>query len=589
MNEPLADLGSARRALAAGEPLLAYDACATALESYPSHAGLRQLQALALARAGAADQALKILQSLHEEGARDEETLGLLARVHKDLWESSGSPAHLAGARQWYESAHCVSGGYWSAINAATLAAAAGELASARRYAAAAQAQCLQAMDKGGATQPWLLATLGEAALLLEGADAAGAWYARALAAGAGYGDRASMRRNARILLHALELDPAWLEQQLPGPAVGIFTAARGRALPGREPSASLAAAIGSQLQASDVRIGYASAGTLEELLFHESMLALGRETHVVLPEAAERFLARCVATGGEPLEARLRSVLQRANSVIVHSASATGELSELYNSWMVLGLARLRARQLEGRVHACAVADESESAPAAVADWRDFGQAVQVLARGATPEGVPAWRAQPALRSNITAARRLGSQRIVSMIFADAVGFSRLADDAVPAFVEHFLGKVAAVLDTQREQPLTRNTWGDGLYFSFSTLRAAGCFALELADALRAADWRVHGLPGELSLRIALHCGPAHEVVDPILRQRNYTGAHVSRAARLEPVTPPGNVYASEPFAALCECDGVREFVCEYVGRMPLAKKYGDYRAYRVRWSRRG
>jgi len=52
---------------------------------------------------------------------------------------------------------------------------------------------------------------------------------------------------------------------------------------------------------------------------------------------------------------------------------------------------------------------------------------------------------------------------------------------------------------------------------------------------------------------------------------------------ARLEPVTPPGAVFVTEPFAAILALEAGGEFTCRYVGRIPLAKKYGDYPMYRL------
>ena len=68
-----------------GEPLLAYDVVAEGLKVWPRETRLRQLMALALLRSGAVQQALEVLQKLVDEGNRDEETLGLLARAHKDF------------------------------------------------------------------------------------------------------------------------------------------------------------------------------------------------------------------------------------------------------------------------------------------------------------------------------------------------------------------------------------------------------------------------------------------------------------------------------------------------------------------------
>jgi len=40
---------------------------------------------------------------------------------------------------------------------------------------------------------------------------------------------------------------------------------------------------------------------------------------------------------------------------------------------------------------------------------------------------------------------------------------------------------------------------------------------------------------------------------------QRGYTGSHTNRAARIEPITPPGQVYASSAFAAVAAATGAR------------------------------
>ncbi len=99
--------------------------------------------------------------------------------------------------------------------------------------------------------------------------------------------------------------------------------------------------------------------------------------------------------------------------------------------------------------------------------------------------------------------------------------------------------------------------------------------------------DWEAKGLPATLALRIALHAGPVFGGIDPVTGHKNYTGTHVSRAARLEPKTPPGEVYASEGFAALVAVDQVHpqtEFACEYVKQLEWARHYGTFPTYVVR-----
>jgi class 3 adenylate cyclase len=95
---------------------------------------------------------------------------------------------------------------------------------------------------------------------------------------------------------------------------------------------------------------------------------------------------------------------------------------------------------------------------------------------------------------------------------------------------------------------------------------------------------WERHGLPSGLSLRIALHAAPVYEFTDPVTGKRSYSGTHVSRAARIEPITPPGQVYASEPFAAMAAAHRVTLFDFDYAGLTPMAKGYGTFPTYHVR-----
>jgi class 3 adenylate cyclase len=252
----------------------------------------------------------------------------------------------------------------------------------------------------------------------------------------------------------------------------------------------------------------------------------------------------------------------------------------------MLLGLASIRARQLHTDLVPVAVwngrsGDGPGGSASVVRDWRSLGLEPIIIdlpaQRGSSPVGVTA---RPTNASGSSAF----TSRVVSILFADAVGFSKLSEAEVPLFVEHFLGRIAAVSARYGHTILARNTWGDGLYFVFSESAAAGEFGLELARLVAGTDWIGHGLRTSLNLRIGLHAGPAYEFDDPITGSRTYGGTHVSRAARIEPITPPGQVYASESFAAVSAADGVKTFTCEYVGQTPLAKDYGTLPAYHVR-----
>jgi class 3 adenylate cyclase len=169
-----------------------------------------------------------------------------------------------------------------------------------------------------------------------------------------------------------------------------------------------------------------------------------------------------------------------------------------------------------------------------------------------------------------------------MAMLFGDAVNFSKLTEEQVPRFVQHFLAPIAELLRARYERAaVVRNTWGDGLYLVFDNVRDAGCCALEICQFVTRTRWASVGLPEGLNVRIALHAGPVFGCRDPVTGQNTYTGTHVSRAARLEPKTPPGQVYASEAFAALAALAKIDEFHCEYVKQIEWAKHYGTFPTY--------
>jgi class 3 adenylate cyclase len=168
--------------------------------------------------------------------------------------------------------------------------------------------------------------------------------------------------------------------------------------------------------------------------------------------------------------------------------------------------------------------------------------------------------------------------------MFGDFQGFSRLTDRQMLTFYEYVMRRVAEVLDKYGHDIVTRNTWGDGIFVVFSELGSAARCALEIQSALAELDFHLHGLPATLGLRLGLDAGAVFEIQDPILKSLSFTGSHINRTARLEPSTPPGEVYVTEAFAALFTLFEDRKLICEYVGMMQAAKNYGRLRTYLLR-----
>jgi class 3 adenylate cyclase len=131
--------------------------------------------------------------------------------------------------------------------------------------------------------------------------------------------------------------------------------------------------------------------------------------------------------------------------------------------------------------------------------------------------------------------------------------------------------------------KPLDSKTWGDGLYIVFESVENGAEFALRLQASMLAVDWKAAGLSETSQIRIALHAGPVFRGYDPIVKRDGFFGSSVTRTARIEPITAPGMVYASEAFAAVLTASGQRHYTLEYVGRLALAKGYGESRIYRL------
>jgi class 3 adenylate cyclase len=174
-------------------------------------------------------------------------------------------------------------------------------------------------------------------------------------------------------------------------------------------------------------------------------------------------------------------------------------------------------------------------------------------------------------------------------MLFGDFARFSELNDEQAVAFADCLLGAVAKVVRRHEEHLRWRNTWGDGLNVMLTGVVAAAALALDLQDAIAGIDLESHSLPRHLALRLGGHVGPVFPVYDPVLEADAFTGTHVNRTARIEPVTPPGEVYVTDAFAAALVLAGEDELTCDYVGHMAAAKGYGKLRMHRLRRTRRG
>jgi Adenylate and Guanylate cyclase catalytic domain len=586
-----------------GEQLAAFDLAERGLEQHPDDLWLKHRAVLALARAGATDEAARRLGEYGLADIADEDVAALRARIAKDVALASGGVRRrrLAGrAADLYGAIFARTGGYYPAINAATLRLLAGEAGLARELARVA----LERVAESGEESYYAAATEGEAHLLRGDEDAASEALERAAERhGGDYGALASTRRQLRLVCELVGADLQLLSV-LAGPAVvhfcGHLIAGEGQrgGFPA-ETVTSVTATISEQVKRHRAGFAYGSLAGGADILWAEALLDAGSELHVVLPFAHDEFIARSVAPAGPEWVLRFQRCVQAATSIryATDDAFLGDDVLFRYGSELAMGLALLRARYLDADARQLAVWDGEAAAGAAgtgldVATWRHAGHPVSVVAPGGEtvelgPDRSPHVAAQRS-RAEHPSADSDVHRVVCAMLFGDIKGFSKLTDEQLPRFATHILGAFAAVLDRHSEEVWHRNTWGDAVYVVLSGAPAAAACALDLQDAMATVDLQSRALPAHLALRLGGHLGPVFPTRDPVLQQLGFMGSHVSRTARIEPVTPPAAVYVTEPFAAALMLQGEHDFACDYVGHMPAAKDYGRLRMYRLRRTRR-
>ncbi len=588
-----------RRALSSGEFLMAYDAARDAVEQFhPDDIWLKQRVALALAQMGSSTRAQAVLLPLVEKGPPNRETLSILGRTYKDQWcATPGNEQYLRQSFDCYNRAFEIEPpDFYPGINAATVAFLLREPEKAKALAKRVLEIC-QAQPE----DYWRNATIAETLVILGDLDQAKQAYRDAVnAAGNNLHALSSTRKQARVLSRHLQGRPDLFDECFPIPKLVIFSGhmidAPDRRIPRfpLEKENEIRDLLVKQLDTMNAGIGFSSAACGSDILFLEAMLSRGGTVHIVLPWPADEFVKTSVDLDGKGTwNKRFENVISRAASVRVLGqlympGSAVGFE---YCNLTVNGLARLFARSLDLAVAPLAVWDGfvggAGGTGSFVRYWRSQRTPVKIIPIATQS---PSMLVDPQTsETEVTGdsddfemwVRAAGRQEIKAIMFADVVGYSKIPETAIPKYVAQFNQRVSKLIAGSSSSPINVNTWGDGLFFVFSSAEDAGRFGLDLRDLVVKTDWIELGLPTQLSIRIAVHAGPVYVNFDPVVRQMTFTGAHVSRAARIEPITHEGEVFASEEFAALAASDQSKGFTCDLVGTTALAKSYGLFRVY--------
>ncbi len=604
-------LAFARGAMRFGETRLALDLVSEGLAVHPESSGLLFQKAASFVQSGSAREARQILLGLAKRFPSTDYFL-LLAEAHREealkcgVETAEGRRHALDGAR-WYQDAHNRFGNQFQAgVSASVMLFLAGEKDQAQALAKNLLVSVQVDEPLTAATQD--LISQAEARLVLGDYQQAFDLYIQAASTEPALPLRqlASARRLARIILNVRGVDPDPLNAafNLP-PVLAVASGLEGlpRYFPADAPFLGPVCESFHRLlkDFKSVPICYLSIYSPVDLLLSEAALQSGAEVRLLLSGPPEACLAQWRELFGETWANRLERLLAQPVQQAATSRHYPDNLSVAgaFNNRVLAGSAAIRAQELHLDLMACPVHGVEKSAlslplrgflSAATRAGADIRTILIPLAMAPAAPETTAEKAISTLALNKDAEGfRVGQMDadIKAMLFADVVKFSTLSEGQIPAFVREFLGTISQQVAASKAPPVVVNTWGDALYLVFDEVVSAGRFALHILRTMQEIDWPARGLPSELSLRIALHAGPVFSVIDPVTRQFSYTGGHVTQAARMEPVTAPGQVYVSGAFASLSltECRDPRERGYEviYVGKLETAKRFGAEPIYRL------
>jgi class 3 adenylate cyclase len=560
------------------------------------------LHVLVVARSGAIENAAELYNKYRIAERANEDAQSLGARLIKDrAFEASGAERIelLRQAADAYAAVYDRFGGSFPAVNAATLNLLAGEEAKAEEYAKRTLDACSKEKPDTERRKYYRDASIAEA--LLAGGVIAAAELALKKAGSrpdVDFGAHATTAKQLRLVCEARGIDTSILKH-ISVPDVlyfaGHIISASGE--DGRFPAdqeAPVRAEIEHYLDRHRPSIAYGSLAAGADILFAEACIERGIELHAILPFNMEDFFQQSVAPSGGDWPVRFERCLE-------HFKSSPGGLRQaltfatdgkflrdeslyMYGAQLAMGLALLRASVLGTGMRMAVVYDgkggTGVGTDGSIAMWEELGLPYDVIecpgGSGPRLDAVPAPPPAPEDQRRIRYPR--------AIIFGDVVGFSKLQEEDVPRFHDIFMARISKELKSFGERVLYRNSWGDAIYVVFDDAVDAARFSLSIQKIIDAMDFVPIGYDRALRLRLGAHFGPIYHGVDQLCEVETYYGSHVTRAARIEPVTPAGKVYVTESMAAALALSGIGDIDSDYVGPVPLAKDYGEIRMYQLR-----
>jgi class 3 adenylate cyclase len=529
----LAEVSEVREHLRAGNALTANDIATRALRQYPRHSLLRYYYLLSLAQSGSTRRALYLYPKMLLEMSitADEDWIALHGRLHKDLaFLRRDRTSNLELAAKYYAQAADETGGVFSAINAATLNALAGRKEEALRYANDVFRKTDAIAPQNEVDAYYHHVSRAEAYTILQMWEAckkelvlADPLICNDLST------RARTRNQLREIVHHYGADPAIL-QALALPSVYVL--ASDEPLPGK-----ISPQLRKRLEGSPLYAMQAWQDAAPHAGFQQ-LADLGMRIHLLTDESDGAALQ------GSKIERRM--VLR---GFCDSESIWRKQVSQRY----LRGMAKINAQQLGVEVQTLEIAGEG--------DHRE-------------------WTISPAAES-LTDIQPPSGRQMVGLVFTDFAGFSKFSDEDIDIYWSQIVPALSRAIEPWQHAILLQRTWGDAIHLVTQDAVTAALATQAMLKTVRRLRRKMKASMPSLEMRVGAHFAPAYIGQDMIAGERTWFGSQLSLTARVEPVTPPGMTYVTEPLAAELAIAAPERFVLEYAGEVHLAKGYGEFRLY--------
>lgn len=358
--------------------LSVYDEAVAALENEPNSQVLQHRAVLALARAGALEFARSEYKRYGLDKVRHhEDIMALGGRLLKDMALARSGKDRQEYAHQSadkYEAAFRDTKGYYSGINAASMALVAGvppAIVTDRARTILKLLPDVNALENEDLY--FAEATRAEAHLILGETHKAAQILREAIFHDPlNFTAHASTLKQFRMILRARKEPLAWTAPFAPPKAAHFAghlfspdTEARsGQNKLNNKEIKDLRVEISEAIQTNDIGFGFGALAAGSDILIAETLLQEGAELHVVLPTNEQDFLEFSVAPFGKSWVKRFQTCLKKASSVRTLSEKQAWPDSELgsYSSQIAMGLAVMRAATLSTGMAQLLVWDGKES-----------------------------------------------------------------------------------------------------------------------------------------------------------------------------------------------------------------------------------